>query len=359
MRNVTLNRKGMAILLVSILILVAVPVIMVMFNLSSSQKEQTLYFNQKLNVEQISLSGINLGNSKLKKNSYRPKNPDYLTKEVSGNDRFDLSVNRTGTGFFNQDIYMVLSKSEEDKQSSIILADAEQFQQEKDDDEAVLVITHDYWTTSEPYEISVMRDIQSIKNERGKDQLRSLKIKKYELESDQEKYRQALTNIGNSLPSELQKCWDTVMKNLDDDKIATLPKPGGSSGNGGNKNNNNNNNGEKQGKPVETATPSDPGTEPDSGIDPGTKPGEGSGSNNDQNVSKPCVETDIDTNTDNGNNDSTQQYDDRGFPLNNNESKTGNKKGGTGADFNSEGSRQVQEGVDRAIDYQNGMSDEG
>ncbi len=293
MRKITLNRKGVAILLVSILILVSIPVMMVMFNLSSSQKEQSIHFNQKLNVEQISLSGINMGNGKLKKNTYRP-DFENLTKEISGNDRFDLSVSKTGKGFFNQDIYMVLSKSEEDKNSSIILADAEQFQQEKDDDESVLVITHDYWTTSEPYEISEMQDILSIKTDRGLDQLRSLEIKKYELESDEEKYKTALSNLGNSLPKELQKCWDTVIKNLDDDKIVAKPPTNG----GGNKNNN-------PSKPSQNTDVDQ--TPPDSITDTPTSSSEPSPDGN------------------------GQKYDDRGFPINMiSESETDNGCEGNG-----------------------------
>ena len=112
MRNHT-NKKGIAMLLVAGLVVVAVPVTMLLFNLSKTQKEQTLHYNNVLNVEQISLSGINMGYSRLK--SGYDRGYHLFPGEISGKDRYDLNMTQTGTGFFNQDIYLLLSKAKEGK----------------------------------------------------------------------------------------------------------------------------------------------------------------------------------------------------------------------------------------------------
>ena len=210
------NKKGVAILLVITMVLVAVPVTIVMLNLSTSQKEQTTHFNNLLNVEQISLSGINMGYSKLK--SGYDRGYKIFTGEVSGKDSFDLNMTPTGKGFFQQDVYLLLSKAKEGKYSSIIMADAEQFQEESSN-QPVLVITHDYWDTPEPYELGVAADVISMKNSRGKDQLRALDVKKFEMECDESTYKNALESLRKSLPGEVASVWDTVIVNASNDKI--------------------------------------------------------------------------------------------------------------------------------------------
>ena len=210
------NKKGVAILLVITMVLVAVPVTIVMLNLSTSQKEQTTHFNNLLNVEQISLSGINMGYSKLK--SGYDRGYKIFTGEVSGKDSFDLNMTPTGKGFFQQDVYLLLSKAKEGKYSSIIMADAEQFQEESSN-QPVLVITHDYWDTPEPYELGVAADVISMKNSRGKDQLRALDVKKFEMECDESTYKNALESLRKSLPVEISSVWDTVVVNASNDKI--------------------------------------------------------------------------------------------------------------------------------------------
>lgn len=210
------NKKGVAILLVITMVLVAVPVTIVMLNLSTSQKEQTTHFNNLLNVEQISLSGINMGYSKLK--SGYDRGYKIFTGEVSGKDSFDLNMTPTGKGFFQQDVYLLLSKAKEGKYSSIIMADAEQFQEESSN-QPVLVITHDYWDTPEPYELGVAADVISMKNSRGKDQLRALDVKKFEMECDESTYKNALESLRKSLPGEVASVWDTVVVNASNDKI--------------------------------------------------------------------------------------------------------------------------------------------
>ena len=211
-----INKKGVALLLVAGLVMVAVPVTMLLLNLSKTQKEQATHYNSVLNVEQISLSGINMGYSRLK--SGYDRGYRFFPAEISGKDRYDLNMTPTGTGFFQQDIYLLLSKAKEGRNSSIILADAEQFQEEEAD-KPVLVITHDYWATPEHRELSLAKDVFALKNFRGVDQLRALEVKKYELECDENEYKSTMTSLANSLPSEVREIWDTVVENAANDKI--------------------------------------------------------------------------------------------------------------------------------------------
>ncbi|MBR4329986.1 MAG: hypothetical protein IKO19_10870 [Candidatus Riflebacteria bacterium] len=210
------NRKGVALLLVAGLVMVAVPVTMLLLNLSKTQKEQATHYNSVLNVEQISLSGINMGYSRLKSGYERGYN--YFPAEISGKDRYDLNMTPTGTGFFKQDIYLLLSKAKEGRNSSIILADAEQFQEE-DKNKPVLVITHDYWATPEHRELSLAKDVYALKNFRGADQLRALDVKKYELSCDETEFKNTMNSLTNFLPSEIKEVWDTVVENATNDKI--------------------------------------------------------------------------------------------------------------------------------------------
>ncbi len=212
------SKKGIALILVAIIVVFAIPVTMVMMNLSSNQKTSVIHYNSRLNLEQVSLSGINYGFSKLKGN-VRVENLDTYTQEVSGNDRFDLSISKTGTGFFNQDIYMILSQTNKDDNNSIILADAEQFQPAEDDD-SVLVITHDYWDTNENQNISVYEDILNLKNYRGKDQLRLLDVKEFEMRKGADEYSQIISSLKASIPKELDSIWDNVASNFVKEKVA-------------------------------------------------------------------------------------------------------------------------------------------
>lgn len=210
------NRKGVALLLVAGLVMVAVPVTMLLLNLSKTQKEQTSHYNSVLNVEQISLSGINMGYSRLKSGYDRGYN--FFPAEISGKDRYDLNMTPTGKGFFQQDIYLLLSKAKEGKNSSIILADAEQFQEE-DTNMPVLVITHDFWATPEHRELSLAKDVFALKNFRGADQLRALDVKRYEMNCDEDEYKQTMNSLCNSLPQEVKEVWNIVVENAANDKI--------------------------------------------------------------------------------------------------------------------------------------------
>lgn len=211
-----LNRRGVALLLVAGLVMVAVPVTMLLLNLSKTQKDQATHYNSVLNVEQISLSGINMGYSRLK--SGYDRGYKYFPAEISGKDRYDLNMTPTGTGFFQQDIYLLLSKAKEGRNSSIILADAEQFQEE-DSNKPVLVITHDYWATPEHRELSLAKDVYALKNFRGADQLRALDVKKYEMNCDEDEYKQTMNSLSKSLPSEVKEVWNIVVENAANDKI--------------------------------------------------------------------------------------------------------------------------------------------
>lgn len=211
------NKKGVAIIMVLIIIVIAAPVVMMVLNFSTSQKKESLHFNTILNLEQVSLSGINYAYSKLKGNE-RPIGlvPYPYPGEVSGEDRFDLCIQNTGKGFFNQDNYLMLSKTVKDNNSSIIIADSEQFVPGMDGD--ILVITKDYWTTPEPFQISEVSDVLSMKNTRGKDQIRALEIKELELNSDHKSFLANIESLRNSLPKPIAEVWEDVAKNITREK---------------------------------------------------------------------------------------------------------------------------------------------
>ncbi len=286
MRNLK-NKKGIAMLLVAGLVVVAVPVTMLLLNLSKTQKEQTIHYNNVLNVEQISLSGINMGYSRLR--SGYDRGYHLFPGEISGKDRYDLNMTQTGTGFFNQDIYLLLSKAKEGRNSSIILADAEQFQEE-DPNKPVLVITHDYWATPEHRELSSAKDVYALKNFRGADQERALQVKKYEMECDENDFKSAMNQLKNSLPKEVGEVWDTVVENAANDKIygEETPQP------------------EKPGAGYKTAVV----TNKKFGFSPSSnKKSSGSSSSSSSSGS-----TSVSTTGHSKGGSTTQQYDDRGFP---------------------------------------------
>jgi hypothetical protein len=58
-----------------------------------------------------------------------------------------------------------------------------------------------------------------MKNSRGKDQLRALDVKKFEMECDESTYKNALESLRKSLPGEISSVWDTVVVNASNDKI--------------------------------------------------------------------------------------------------------------------------------------------
>ncbi len=212
-----LNRKGVALLVVAIMVVLAVPMTLVYLNFGTSQKEQSMKFDSVLKVEQVTLSGINAGFAKLKGGD--SLGYTNLSGEISGDDRYDLNLTPSGKGFFQQDIYLLLSKSKDNrgKYNSIIMTDAEQFP--RDDNGEVNVITHDYWATEEPYEIGVVADVISMRNSRGKDQLRYLDVKKYEMETPPDKFAEDMKRLGSKLPADISKNWNEVVTSLSNDKI--------------------------------------------------------------------------------------------------------------------------------------------
>lgn len=213
------NRKGVALLMVAIIIVIAVPLTLLLFNISVTQKDQAYTLDRVFAMEQTSLSGVNYGYSKLK-NGYNRGYANY-SGEISGQERFNLNMTPVGIGFFRQNIYLLLSnaKDKTDRHSSIIMADAEQFYNVGGNAKNLLVITHDYWHTQEPYEIGVMADVLSMKNERGKDQLRNLDVKRYEMEASENTYRKDIASLTERMSPALKNIWPSVMGVMIEEKI--------------------------------------------------------------------------------------------------------------------------------------------
>lgn len=221
-----LNKKGIAILLVSVLIVCAVPAILVMINLTSSQKKQSLHLDSTLKLEQIALSGTNYGYLRLKDPEFKPNFQSFSDIIIDSNepkDSFDLSLRNTGYGFFNQNIYMSISKSEKidpkgNNQTTIIVSDTEQFQTENLDNVA-FVITHDYWSTQDNHDIKLYDDYIALRNKRGTDQLRSLEVKEFEMSTSNNEFIQKLNELKDKVPPSIQICWQEVVNNMKNDKI--------------------------------------------------------------------------------------------------------------------------------------------
>ena len=211
------SKKGIALLMVAVLILVAVPTVYVFFNLSSSQREQALNFDSALNVELLAFSGLNKAHAMLR-NNY---NDGYmnLPGEILGDSRYDINITPTGNGFFLQNIYMLVSHSSDKKgkHNSIVMADAEQFKLVGKISN--LAITHDYWVTNEPYNIGLKADVLGIKNSRGQEQLRNLDIKKFEMEASKKDYGEAIEKLMDDLPQEMRNVWPEVTKRMVIEKI--------------------------------------------------------------------------------------------------------------------------------------------
>lgn len=215
--NLYKRKKGIALILVFILVMAAVPITLVLYNLSLSQKDQSAHYNNLLNMEVVALSGINFAHHKLNGN-VKPTGLEFYSKEFAGHDRFDISIRNTGKGFFKQNEYQILSKCTRNNVNSIIMAEAEQFDLDSTDTEN-FVITNDYWKTPEPFDIDRVSDVISIRNTRGKDLNNSIEIKKFEMYSNKGAFKNSMGSLKDSLPPEIKEVWDSVVDNLIEDKI--------------------------------------------------------------------------------------------------------------------------------------------
>ncbi len=97
------------------------------------------------------------------------------------------------------------------------MAEAEQFHPEPNP--PVLVITHDYWNTVEPYEINIMADVLSMQNYRGLEMLRLDETREYERNLSEGEYVKEMQAKRGLLPAEVASAWSEVVNRLANEKL--------------------------------------------------------------------------------------------------------------------------------------------
>ncbi|MDD3001493.1 MAG: hypothetical protein PHF29_07050 [Candidatus Riflebacteria bacterium] len=215
-KNVLINesRKGFAIFMVLGFIAIMVPVVYMFSQIGSSKTKQAMKFHEHLKTELTAISGNTAILSRMRGNvrEFAPM-PD----ETSGEDKFSASVFKTGDGFLGQDLHIVLTKSKVNNHAFTLLCDVEQFQPEPSP--PVTIISHDYWGTIEPYEISLLADALAMQNFRGVELLRLEQSRDFERAYTEAEYKNIMSDKKSSLPEELSSSWSTVVNALVSEKL--------------------------------------------------------------------------------------------------------------------------------------------
>lgn len=206
--------KGVAIFMVIGFIAIMVPVVYMFSQIGSSKTKQAMKFHEHLKTELTSISGNTAILSRMRGNV---RDFDAMPDETSGEDKFSASVFKTGTGFLGQDLNIVLTKAKANNHSFTLLCDVEQFQPEPSP--PVTIISHDYWGTIEPYEISLLADALAMQNFRGVELLRLEQSRDFERAYTESEYKNIMNDKKNSLPEELSSSWSNVVNALVSEKL--------------------------------------------------------------------------------------------------------------------------------------------
>jgi len=83
----------------------------------------------------------------------------------------------------------------------------------------VTIISHDYWGTIEPYEISLLADALAMQNFRGVELLRLEQSRDFERAYTESEYKNIMNDKKNSLPEELSSSWSNVVNALVSEKL--------------------------------------------------------------------------------------------------------------------------------------------
>ena len=209
------NKKGIAIVMVIGLVAIIVPVLYLLSRLGTSHVKLAVKYQENLQTETTAFSGSNAGISRLRGNLRGYQN---LTNQLIGDESYNLNLRPTGKGFFQQDLYFLLSNSKIKSHHYAIMAEAEQFNPEPDP--PVLVISRDYWNTIEPYEIDQIADVLSMQNDRGVDLLRLDETRDYEKNATPAQYSSEMQAKSDWLPEELVPDWPEIVDNLKSEKLS-------------------------------------------------------------------------------------------------------------------------------------------
>lgn len=207
-------RRGVAIVMVIGLLALVIPLLFMLSQIGSSDIKLAKKFHENLLTESVAFSGANAGFSRLKGNL---RGYQDLQNQSIGQHSYDLNLRPTGEGFFKQELYYLLTNSKVGQHNYAIMAEAEQFHPEPSP--PVLVITHDYWNTVEPYEINIMADVLSMQNYRGLEMLRLDETREYERNLSEGEYVKEMQAKRGLLPAEVASAWSEVVNRLANEKL--------------------------------------------------------------------------------------------------------------------------------------------
>lgn len=208
------ERKGIALFLILGLTAVFVPVLLYLSQTGSSQVRLAMKYHEVHQSEAAAIAGNNSGLSRLRGNL---SGLQQLTNLLIGEIAYDLTIQPTGTGLLNQELYHLFSKCAKGQHTFILMSDAEQMY--PDPDPPVTVIPHDTWNTIEPYDINLAADVTSMENLRGQDILSYEATKNYEKSVSKAAYSSELMSKRGKLPTELQTGWADIVAVLEKEKI--------------------------------------------------------------------------------------------------------------------------------------------
>lgn len=196
------------------LVVLVIPLLFMLSQIGSSDVKLAKKFHENLLSESIAFSGANAAFSRLKGNI---RGYQDLQNQSIGQYKYDLNLRPTGEGFFKQELYYLLANSQIGQHKYTIMAEAEQFHPEPSP--PVLVITHDYWNTVEPYEINIMADVLSMQNYRGLELLRLDETRAYEQNHSLTDYKKAMSDKLGLIPNEIAGDWPRIVNLLAAEKL--------------------------------------------------------------------------------------------------------------------------------------------
>lgn len=198
------KNKGVALFLVLGFIAVMVPVMYMFSQIGSSQTKQALKYHEHLRTELTAFSGNTARISRLRgfQEEFTP-----MPNEVSGDDKYSATTFKTGVGFLNQTLLLILTQSTLNGHSYSLMCDAEQFN--PNPEPPVKVIVHDYWGTIEPYQISLLADALAMQNYRGMELVRLEETRDFERSLTPQKYREHMNAKLSGLPTDIKQAWSS------------------------------------------------------------------------------------------------------------------------------------------------------
>lgn len=212
------NKRGVALFLVLGFIAVMAPIMYMFSQIGSSQTRQAMKYHEHLRTELTAISGNTAMVSRLRGNQseFEP-----MPNEISGSDKYSATIFKTGAGFLNQKLLLVLTQAKSGDHSYSLICDAEQFN--PNPSPPVKVILHDYWGTIEPYQISLLADALAMQNYRGMELVRLEETRDYERSLTIQQYRDRMGAKLSVLPESIKQAWNTSVNKIAKEKLPANP----------------------------------------------------------------------------------------------------------------------------------------